>query len=558
MRYQLLNESYDRTLIERLLEIRNITSDSEAFFEPTFSHTRIDPFKLEWMESAVNHIMTAMKKNEKIMIFWDYDVDWITASYCLYKFFHYYLKYSHVSIMYPDRQKDGYWMRTYHLDEMKFKGVKLVITVDNWITSIDEAKYAKAIWLDLIITDHHQPLNEIPDAIAVINQNCSPEYPFKWLCGAWVAFKLIMAMLSKCNFTNERKNQIFKFFLPIVAIGTVADIVPLLWENRYMVKMWLELMNRHPETLPPCLKGFLSYLNIKSPIDTYHIGFMIWPRINAWWRIQSPYDSLNVFLHEWDEQIQFLEKMDAINQERKKIQEDWVKLAETLIDLESPILIAESSEFHEWVIWIIAWRLTEKYNKPSIVFKSDSEKWIASASLRWPDYFSVIDMLKAHADMLERFGWHQWAWGLTVKIEDLNKLCDSLINYCKDNIQESDLEKILFVDTKILPEEWNKQNFSFLEKFEPFGEWNEEPLFLFENLEIQKVEKVWKNWSAHMKLYASRGNQLLHLLFRWKGSHADLIPSEISVIWKIKKDTFNGWYFIDWCVVMDQWKILDL
>jgi len=558
MKYKILNESYEKTLIERLLEVRNIASNSDAFFEPTLNHTWIDPFKIDWMSKAIKHIMNSMKNNEKIMIFWDYDVDWVTASYCLYKFFRYFLKYPHVSIMYPDRQKDWYWLRNYHLDEMKNRWVQLVITVDNWITSIEEAKYAKEIWIDLLITDHHQPLNEIPDAVAVLNQNCSPGYEFKWLAWVWVAFKVIVAMLSKCNLTNERKNQIFDFFLPIVAIWTVADVVPLLWENRYIVKRWLELMNRHPDSLPKSLQWFLSYLNIKSPIDTYHIWFVIWPRINAWWRIHSPYDSLNVFLHEGDEQKEFLDRMDAINQERKRVQDEWYRIAEKMIDLDSPILIADSVDFHEWVIWIIAWRLTEKYNKPSIVFKRDDEKWTASASLRGPNYFSVIDMLKENSDLLERFWWHQWAWWLTVKLENLNKLNKKLKSYCKKNIKESDLEKVLFVDTRINPEEWTSWNFAFLEKFEPFWEWNEEPLFLFENLEVQRVERVWKNWSAHMKLYAWWWNQFLHLLFWWKGSQSDLIPSDISVVWKIKRDTFNWWYFVDCCAIIEDWKIMDL
>ena len=558
MKYRILNESYEKTLIERLLEVRNIASDADAFFEPTLSHTWIDPFKIDWMEKAVKHIMNSMKKDEKIMIFWDYDVDGVTASYCIYKFFRYFLNYPHVSIMYPDRHKDGYWIRNYHLDEMKARWVQLVITVDNWITSIEEARYAKEIWIDLLITDHHQPLNDIPDAVAVLNQNCSPNYEFKWLAWVGIAFKLIVAILSKCNLDKWRKNQIFDFFLPIVAIWTVADVVPLLWENRFIVKRGLELINRHSDNLPKCLQWFLSYLNIKSPIDTYHIWFVIWPRINAWWRIKSPYDSLNVFLHEWDKQVEFLEKMDAINQERKRLQDEWLKVAEQIIDLESSILIAESADFHEWVIWIIAWRLSEKYNKPSIVYKLDNEKWTASASLRWPDYFSVIDMLKENADLLERFWWHQWAWGLTVELKKLDKLNKKLKSYCRKKVRQSDLEKILYVDTKINPEERNSWNFSFLEKFEPFWEWNEEPLFLFENLEVQRVEKVWKNGTAHMKLYVHRWNQLLHLLFWWKGGQSDLIPSDISVIWKIKRDTFNWWYFVDWCAIIEDWRIMDL
>lgn len=249
-----------------------------------------------------------------------------------------------------------------------------MITVDNGITSIEEAFYAKTIGIDLIVTDHHHPLNELPAAIAVINPNCSPNYPFKGLAGVGVAFKLIMALLSKSTIDTKKKNQIFQFFLPIVAIGTVADVVPLLSENRFIVKKGLELINHNPESLPPSLKGFLSYLNIKSPIDTYHIGFMIGPRINAGGRMESPYDSLNILLHEGDQQVEFLEKIDAINTERRKIQEQGVKIAETMIDPEASLLVAYGEEFHEGVIGIVAGRLTDKYYKPSIVFKVEPEK----------------------------------------------------------------------------------------------------------------------------------------------------------------------------------------
>jgi single-stranded-DNA-specific exonuclease len=334
------------------------------------------------MEKAVDHIIQAMKNHDKIMIFGDYDVDGVTSSYMLYKFFRYFLNYSNVSIMYPSRKEDGYGLKVKHLEEMKAKGVDLVITVDNGITSIEEAFYAKTLGLNLIITDHHHPLNELPAAIAVINPNCSPHYPFKGLAGVGVAFKLVMAMLSKCTFDTKKKNQIFQFFLPIVTIGTVADVVPLLSENRFIVKKGLEIINHTPERLPPSLKGFLSYLNIKNPIDTYHIGFMIGPRINAGGRMESPYDSLNILLHEGEQQLAFLQKIDAINNERRKIQEQGVKIAETMINPEANILIAYGEEFHEGVIGIVAGRLTDKYYKPSIVFKVEPEKGTASASLR--------------------------------------------------------------------------------------------------------------------------------------------------------------------------------
>jgi single-stranded-DNA-specific exonuclease len=490
MKYEIINTDYKLPFIERLLHIREITSETEAFFQPNLGNSRIDPFLLNGMEKAVEHIIQAMKNHDKIMIFGDYDVDGITSSYSLYKFFKYFLKYSEVSIMYPSRKEDGYGLKVKHLEEMKEKGVKLVITVDNGITSIEEAFYAKTIGIDLIITDHHHPLNELPNAIAVINQNCSPKYPFKGLAGVGVAFKLINAMLTKCTFATKKKNQIFNFFLPIVAIGTVADVVPLLGENRFIVKKGLELINRCPDELPPSLKGFLSYLNIKSPIDTYHIGFVIGPRINAGGRVGLPRDSLNILLYEGEQQLEFLQKIDEINNERKRIQEQGVKVAEKMVNLESNLLVAWSEEFHEGVIGIIAGRLTEKYHKPSMIFKVDVEKGTASASLRGPEYFSVIEMILAHEDLLERYGGHKGAGGLTVKIEKLELLCQKMQDYCAGKIQVSDLEKVLLIDTKIFPYEWNQENFALIEKFAPFGAGNEEPLFLFEEVEVHKVEKV--------------------------------------------------------------------
>ncbi|MDD2537081.1 MAG: single-stranded-DNA-specific exonuclease RecJ [Candidatus Absconditabacteria bacterium] len=551
MKYELLNEEYGLSFIERLLKIRTVASDVDAFFQPTLGNSWIDPFLLNDMEKAVDHIITAMKKNHKIMVFGDYDVDGITSSYSVYKFLRYFLQYPNVSIMYPSRREDGYGLKVKHLEMMKEKNIDLVITVDNGITSIEEAFYAKTLGIDLIVTDHHHPLNELPSAIAVVNPSCSPRYPFKGLAGVGVAFKLIMAILSKTTLDVKRKNQIFHFFLPIVAIGTVADIVPLLSENRFMVKKGLELINSSADTLPPALKGFLSYLNIKSPIDTFHIGFMIGPRINAGGRMESPYDSLNIFLHEGEEQVAFLEKIDAINTERRKTQEQGVKIAETMINPEGSLLCAYSEEFHEGVIGIIAGRLTEKYYKPSIVFKIEPEKGTASASLRGPAYFNVIDMILAHEELLERYGGHKGAGGLTVKIENLALLCEKMERYCVDKIQISDLEKVISVDTKIFPHEWIEDNLSYLEKFAPFGEGNKEPLFLFEDLEVHRVEKVGNKGNGHMKIYAYRGEMLMSLLFWGKGADCELVPSQISVIGSIKRDTFNGGYFIDGTQILE-------
>ena len=291
---------------------------------------------------------------------------------------------------------------------MKSEGVQLIITVDNGITSIEEARYAKELGMEMIITDHHQILEQIPEAYAVINPNCSKQYPFKSLAGVGVAFKVISAMLMKSNFSKEEKNQILQYFLPVVTIGTIADVVPLLEENRIIVKKGLELINKRRLPLKS-LSGFISFLNFKKDLTSTDVAFTIAPRINAGGRMETPYDSLNVFTHEGAEQLPFLEKLEKLNNERRKIQEDGVKYAEETLNFDKKILIVASENFHEGVIGIIAGKLTEKYNKPSVIFRKDPEQGIATASLRGPDYFSVIDMLSAHKELLERCGGHKGA-----------------------------------------------------------------------------------------------------------------------------------------------------
>lgn len=552
MKYKILCEEEWLTLIERLLKVRGIQDNADNFLDPKIKDYRLDPMWLNDMQKAIDRILEAIKNNDKIMIFGDYDVDWITSSFILFKFFTKFLKYKNISIMYPDRIEEWYGMKNLHLDKMKKKNINLTITVDNGITSIQEAEYAKKLWIDMIITDHHKNGEEIPDAIAVINPIISENYDFKYLAGVWVSFKLICALLDKVNvFTDKQKNEIFNYFLPIVAIWTVADVVPLVWENRLLVKKWLELINNHRDDIPKSLKWFLEYLNLKE-VDTFHIWFVIWPRINAWGRIDSPHSSLDTLLFTGDRQLDALEKIDVINANRKKLQENAFKIAEESLDLEQKILIAESEDFHEWIVWIVSWRLTEKYHKPSIVFKINKEKGIAVASLRWPEYFDIIDMVQNFNHILERSGWHKQAWWLTIKLENLWKFKEMVREYCNKYISDDDLEKTMYVDTKIYSDEWNYNLIKNLENLAPFGEWNKEPSLLFENIITKKIEKVGKNGNGHLKISWEFGDKKINFLFRWKWDMVKNIEknSNINIVWKIKKDDFNGWYYVNWIEII--------
>ncbi len=550
MNFKLMYDNPDENLLTRLFKVRGIDDNIDSFLDPKLSEYRWDPFLLNDMEKAVDRIIHAIKHNEKIMIFWDYDVDGITSSYILYRCITKYLNYKNVSIQYPDRAQDGYGLKKYHIDDIKGKNVNLIITVDNGITSIPEIAYAKQLGIDVIITDHHQQLSQLPEAVAVITPLVSPNYPFKGLAGVGVAFKLICALLEKSKLTKDKKNQIFNYFLPIVAIGTVADVVPLLHENRCMVKRGLELINKKPENLPSSLKWFLKYLNLKDNIDTFHIGFVIWPRINAGGRIQSPYDSLKALLYSGDKQFEHLDKIEEINTERKRLQEEAFKKAETLIQLNEKILIATDTDFHEWIVGIVAGKLTEKYTKPSMVLKIDTKRNIGIASLRGPEYFNVIEMISSASTLLERFGWHKGAGWLTVKLENLEKLIQRFQDHCNACIEDAYLIKTINVDTKIYPHERENNILSQIQCLAPFGQWNAEPLLLLEDVRINKIEKVWSNGKSHLKIHGEFGDKKVGCMFRWKGKEIEdgkLIwdSKTINIVGKIKKDTYNGWYFVD-------------
>lgn len=547
MNFNIQYENPNESLLTRLFKVRWIQDNVENFLNPKLADYWLDPFLLNDMWIAVDRIIRALKNNEKIMIFWDYDVDGVTSSWAIYKFITKFLNYRNVSVQYPDRIKDGYGMKNNHIDEIKNKWVSLIITVDNWIASVNEVLYAKEKWIDVIITDHHKEHDEIPQAFAVVNPQISSNYEFKWLAWVGVAFKLINAILSKSKFNADEKNQIFNYFLPIVAIWTVADVVPLIHENRVIVKNWLDLINNQRHKIPSSLSWFLNYLNLKKNVDTFHIWFVIWPRINAWGRIQSPYDSLNILLYSWKEQHAYLEKIDEINTERRKLQETAFKIAEEALKHQEKILIVSNDEFHEGIVGIVAGRIAEKYNKPSVIFKIDKEKNMAVASLRWPWYFDIMDMLSKIWDKLLRFGWHKHAWWLAVDLDKLDEVKDFFENYCRENIKDSDLEKSFKVDTKIYSHEWNNETLNDIEKLAPFGEGNKEPVFLIENFQINKIEKVGKNGNGHMKMYWIWDDKKINSLFRWKWSECDKIEKKkVNLVWKARKDSFNGGYFLDW------------
>ncbi len=236
MQYTLLCQHPDADLFTRLMKVRNIQDNLEDFLDPNFATYRQDPHTLKDMDTALDRVMQAIEKEEKIMIFGDYDVDGIMSSYVIYTFFTKFLNYKNISIRLPHRTRDGYGLKRQHVDDIHAAECTLIITVDNGITSHDEVAYARELGIDVIITDHHQALDTIPEAVAILNPQVSPDMHFKEICGALVAFKYCLALADRYTWDREKKKEAFDRLLPFVAIATVADCMPLVHENRLLVK----------------------------------------------------------------------------------------------------------------------------------------------------------------------------------------------------------------------------------------------------------------------------------------------------------------------------------
>lgn len=558
MNYRLLTEEYNTPFLDRLLWVRWVFDNHDDFLHPTLAKNRWDPFDLNDMDKGIDILIQAMKNHKSICIFGDYDVDGVTSSYLLYLLLSQYLNYPKVKIMYPNRLKDGYGMKIHHVDTMKAAGHDLIITVDNGITSIEEIIHAKNIGMQVIITDHHKALENIPEADAIINPQVSDHYSFKGLCWAGVVLKFTSALLKKSTLSKEIQQSIVNHFMPIVAIATVADCVPLVWENRAIVKRGLAQMTRRKDILPS-LEWLLNFVNITWPLKSFHIGFIIGPRINAGWRLATGYDSLKTLLFTWEKQIESLKNLDIINDERKKLQKEALEISTQQIDITQPILIATDPSFHEGVVGIVAGRLTEKYHKPSIVLHISKEKNIAVGSLRGPTYFDVMKMMQwiqkesygkgEQSDkwILLRFWWHTQAWWMTLHLNDLELLKQLAIAYTISNVSVQQAKKKITVDTIIHTHERDKWTLEPLDLMEPFWKGNEEPVFVLQETILKGVDTVGTKWKWHLKLTVNHGGKQVEALYRSKGDKTDnfTLWSTIDIIGKVKFDNYKQSHYID-------------
>ena len=525
-------------ILKQILFNRGIATDAEArTFLKAQPIADTNPFQLIGMQATVDRICSALQHNEPIAIYGDYDVDGVTATALLVQALE--ALGGNVRGYIPNRFDEGYGLNKDALDSLKADGVKLVITVDCGIRSPDEALHARAIGLDLIISDHHHPdgLN-LPDAFAVINpkQHGDP-YADKDLAGVGIAYKIAEALVSVRQPINGfQPNDL----LDLVALGTVADLAPLVGENRVLVRRGLRQIR---ETKRQGLYSLASVADMKiDKVTAGNIGFMLGPRLNASGRLESALASFELLTTtDFMRAGQLALQLDTQNRQRQSITRAMQEQAEAIAMSEDPeayLLFAAHEEFNPGVVGLAASRLTEMYYRPAIVAAKNAEE--TRGSCRSIPEFHITDALDLCKDLLVRHGGHAAAAGFTVKNKNLPELVSRLKEIARDQLGSKDLRQTLSADMEVSLSQLSFEVLEHLKYLEPTGYGNPEAVFVSRNVKVKMARTVGSE-GRHLKLTVEdeRGATVDSIGFRMGHLKPDL-PPYVDVLYHFEANEYNG------------------
>ena len=531
-----LKEKYKiNNLLATILVNRGITSEEKIrqFLEPT-RQDFYDPYLMKDMEIAVERIVKAIERKEKVIIYGDYDVDGITSTTVLKKF----LKDLGLEVSYyiPNRLNEGYGLNKTAVEKIVNEGYSLMITVDCGITGIEEIDYANSLGLEVIVTDHHEPVEELPKALAVIdNKRKDSTYPFRDLAGVGVAFKLCQALGMRLGLKEES----YLKYLDIVCVGTISDIVPLVDENRVITKLGLMLVK---QTRNMGLKSIINSSGY-TKIDSNTISFGVAPRINACGRMGKAEEALELLLSNDIYKVNELTKrLNEHNKERQEIEKGIFESAVEKIEKEhldeNRTIVVGGSGWHHGVIGIVSSKITDMYFKPSILL-SFEEDGTGKGSGRSIPGFDLHDALMKCQDSLEKFGGHSMAVGVTIrkeKLEEFEKQFEKVAE--EEKIEE--IVPVLNIDSKIDLNSLDKEMIESLKELEPFGEANKMPIFAFKNLRIDSIRALSEG--KHLKLTLKEDNRIINAIGFNMGALAEeyRIGDKIDVAGVLEINTFNG------------------
>ena len=522
-----------------LLVSRDIKSFEAAktFFRPSLDHLH-DPFLMKDMDKAVKRIFEAIKNDEKILIYGDYDVDGTTSVALVCK----YLKSNstnQISTYIPDRYDEGYGISYQSIDYAADNEFSLVIALDCGIKAIDKISYANNKKIDYIICDHHKPETTIPDAAAVLNplrEDC--KYPFKYLCGCGIGFKLIQAL----DISQDDCESNIESYLDLVAVAIGADLVPLIGENRTLCYFGLKIINTSPTI---GLKAIIRGIN-KPEITLSEVSFYIAPRINSAGRIKHGNNAVELLLEEnFDNAITFSKEIDNFNLERRGLDQlitnQALKQIENNEEQKNFTTVVFKKDWHKGVIGIVASRLIEKYYRPTLVFTKSNDVLAASArSVKGYDVYNAIESCREH---LIQFGGHKYAAGLTLKPENYSAFKSSFEKHVKKTIEKKMLTPTITIDEKIQLLDITPKFFRILKQFAPFGPSNKQPVFLSENLKDTGYCKTVGEDDKHLKLSLKQGNSdVFKAIAFGLGDKLSLIKNkaQFSGVFNIAENNWNG------------------
>ncbi|MFO7895939.1 MAG: single-stranded-DNA-specific exonuclease RecJ [Candidatus Cloacimonadales bacterium] len=527
-------------MIAEMLVRKGLTDISEIkqFFEPDLSEAH-DPFLFSDMQIAVERIERAIKNKEFITIFGDYDVDGTTSTALLYLGLH---KIGAMIDFYiPHRMIDGYGLSNASIDQIKDNDTSLIISVDCGISALQEVNYINELGMDIIITDHHNPKEELPEAIAIINPkvaNCP--YPYRDLAGVGVAYKLLMAVYKHFGIDSL---ELVNKYIDLVALGTIADIVPLTGENRNFASIGLShLAKKHNIGLNSLID--ISGLSQKE-LNSGDIVFSLAPRINAAGRMGSALRAVELLIandsKRSEELAEIIERENSLRQQedQKTFREACEIIEKKYKDLENtPCLIVSSDDWHPGVIGIVASKLVEKYYRPSIMISFHDG--IGSGSGRSIHGFDLFSALSSVENYLETFGGHKYAAGLSIVPEYLDIFENKLSHYIKNNITKEQLVPPLKLDMELELFDINDNLLQWLNRFAPFGPGNMRPTFFSRNVTIEGFPyNVGQN---HLKLKVIKDGCHLDLIGFNLGDYLPMLKkgSNINIAYSLDFNTWQG------------------
>lgn len=515
----------------------------DVFLDPS-KEDYADPFLMKDMDKAVSRIIEALINREKVLIWGDYDVDGITSTSLFYLF----LKRlgGNISYFIPDRELDGYGLSKNGIEKAKLDGVSLIITVDCGITSIEQAEFATEIGIDIVITDHHEPSEKIPNVYAVVDpkqKEC--KYPFKHFAGVGVAFKISQGILKK----NELPLADMNDFLDLVAIGTAADIVPLIGENRKILYDGLRVINDSVNVGIGSLKRQLKLEN--RTITGSNIVFGMAPRLNAAGRMGDAKRAVRLLTsNNRNASEELVHILEIDNETRKKY--DSHTLSEAINKIENEYhynaendmsIVVDNEEWHVGVIGIVASRLAERYHRPTAVISVTNG--IGKGSCRSVTGINVYEILKECSDILIQFGGHEYAAGLEIEIAHIPEFRKRFNDVVKTQMNSKTLCPTINIDQKIDFSDINDKLISELKQFEPFGSQNKQPIFATEFVEaVGVIKKVGAN---HLKLSLRHNDRTFPAIGFNMADKIDLVKENadcISVAYFIEENTWTQTTYI--------------